>query len=183
MRAHLILVVAAVLLAGCLDTAGGRPESGAAEPAFPPDRSAWQALPAAAQAAHARALHELLEDGKLSSISWATGGASGRIALERLAPARGTFCGVVADRIESGAAASKVRDMVCWGDGWAYVRDPQERPVLAPAFAEEDRVYTVRSGGRLSDVARVTDTDLAALERLNPAYPERLAAGTKVLLP
>ncbi len=183
MRAPIVLAMAAAMLAGCLDADGGQLESGAAKPAFPPDRSAWQVMPAAAQAAHARALHGLLEDGALGSVGWAEGGASGRITLERFAPAYGTFCGAIADRIESGATAGEVRDLVCWGDGWAYVRDPQERPVLAPAFAEEERVYTIRSGGRLSDVARVTGTDLAALERLNPAYPERLTAGTKVLLP
>lgn len=123
-----------------------------------------------------------IENSRAAVAAWVAGGASGEVQIARLAPLGGTWCGEVHDSIVAGGATAEVRDVVCWGDGWGYVRDPKAVPVLGPAFAEEERVYTVRSGGTLAAVARRTGAALAALGRLNPGHPDRLAAGTRILL-
>lgn len=155
-------------------------------PAFPSDRSAWDGAPQAARAAHARGLHLLLDNMHRQDVAtWQGGGAGGEISVETYWPEGETFCAIVRDRIDGPAGSATARDLLCWGDGWVYVRDDPlpDVPVLAPAFAEEERVYTVRSGGTLGAVARRTGAPVAELRALNPGHPERLAAGTRVLLP
>ena len=150
---------------------------------FPPDRSAWTAAPLDTQIVHARTLHRLLMTGNDGSVvRWSAQGASGQITLDKFAPAHGTYCGAITEQITTADGSSSVRDLICWGEGWEYIRDPAQ-PVLGPAFKESGRVYTVRRGGTLRAVARRTKTKLDELRFLNPGYPKRLAAGTKVLLP
>ncbi len=180
------LAVGLGLLAGCEGGPGGLALPGLGASPFPPDRAAWDGAPPEARDAHARALHLLLNNMHLQDrATWAAGGASGTIAVEEFAPVGETFCAIVTDRIDGPAGAATVRDLLCWGDGWVHVRDdPQpDIPVLGPAFARQDRVYTVRSGGTLAAVARRTGSDPAALAALNPGHPDRLPAGTRVLLP
>ena len=152
--------------------------------AFPPDRSAWTGAPAAAQVAHARALHAALEtyDHDVGH-PWAGGEASGVVIVVETRRVEGVMCRAFRDQINVVGAASQAMDIACWGDGWTYHRSGGGPTVLVPAFAEAGRIYTVRSGGSLADVARVTGARLAELEVLNPAMPNRLSPGTRILLP
>jgi hypothetical protein len=152
-------------------------------PSFPPDRAAWDDAPLAVRSAHARALQTALMRPERDPVPWSAAGASGTITLANTKEVGPTICRGFTDRIAMTGGQTEVRDVACWGDGWFYLRDPDGVPVIEPAFEEEDRVYVVQSGGSMAAVARRTGADLAALQALNPAYPERLPAGTRVLLP
>lgn len=150
---------------------------------FPPDRSAWESAPLVARAAHARALHRALESTEETTEYWTAGGLSGRITVLATRQTEETLCRSFEDRIEHEAAVAEVRDVACRGDGWEMLGPSGSHRVLEPAFLETARVYVVKRGGSLADVAGRTGADVAALERLNPAYPDHLSAGTPVLLP
>ena len=152
------------------------------------DRSAWAEAPEPVRIAHARALHTALT-GRTENdpLSWSAAGASGVITMLRskeLQDSGGnTVCRAFSDEITHSGGSSKITDVSCWGGQWNYMTEPEPTPILTPAFAEEDRVYTVRSGGTLRAVARRTGASQRDLIILNPGLPDRLPRGTKVLLP
>lgn len=150
---------------------------------FPPDRAAWESAPPVARAAHARALHRALESTEEPTEYWTAGGLSGRITILATRQTEETICRSFEDRIEHEAAVAEVRDVACRGEEWEMLGQSGSHRVLEPAFLETARVYVVKRGGSLADVAKRTGADVAALERLNPAYPDHLSAGTPVLLP
>ena len=151
----------------------------------PEARAAWDGLPARDRAAHARAVHIALETLGSGPVTWAGPRASGEITVEATSDLdEPVVCRRFHDRLILDGRPRDVRNYACWLGQWVYVRDlPPLVPVLAPAFAVSDRVYTVKRGGSLADVARVTGTDLQRLEILNPVLPDQLPPGTKVLLP
>lgn len=179
----LIVLVFAAFVGGCADGNVGSLLPNIGGQTFPPDRTVWQTASLPVRAAHARALHTMLEQGDGGSANWSADGANGRMQVDRFGPIEETFCAVFTDSITSGGASTTVRDFACWGEGWTYVRDPVALPVLNPAFEESSKVYTVKRGGTLRAVARRTKTRLSDLQFLNPGHPKRLAPGTTVLLP
>ena len=155
---------------------------------FPPDRTAWTAMPADAQAEHARALHTLLTGyGPGESVTWGTADMSGVLAIGRTVEIERdgaeTLCHGFSDRVAIAGRTVQVDDIACWGDGWEYLRAGGNARVLAPAFARSERIYTTKAGDTLARVARRTRTDAARLELLNPGLPDRLPRGTRLLLP
>lgn len=153
---------------------------------WPPDRSAWAALPPQVRAAHARALHLALEETPPGAArDWAAAGVSGRIAPGRPAEFPGAImCRAFDDALTVQGRTLTVRDVACWGDGWRYML-PEGRTaaVLAPAFAEAARVHEVRRAETLRQLAKRLRVDEAALAALNPAHPARIPVGTLLLLP
>jgi len=190
--AVIAVAVLTLLLGGCKTVAeslSAKIGQATGHPApFPADRSAWTGAPMAAQVAHARSLHVALTVGHAGEfLSWSADGGSGTVRLARAAEIdlKGgtTACRGFVDEITISEQTTRVEDIACWGEGWNYLREPQAIPVLAPAFAEEGRVYTVRRGGTLAVISKLKQADLRKLIILNPGLAEQLPAGTKVLLP
>jgi hypothetical protein len=151
---------------------------------WPPDRTAWYALPAEARAAHARAVHLALESWAAPQ-SWSAAGVSGAVRVGPTAEVtEGVVCRAFDDSLTAGGKTLKVRDAACWGDGWEYALEGGRfEPVLAPAFAEPGRVYEVKKAETLARIAKRAKVDAAALAALNPALPEKVPVGTLLLLP
>ena len=154
-----------------------------ARQAYPPDRAAWETISTSARAAHARSVHMALMTRVPDPVTWSAEGVSGTVTVLLTKEGSDTVCRGFSDRIEAGGHATEVTDIGCWADGWMYARQGGGVAVLEPAFAESDRVYTVKWGGSLAAVAKRTGVDIAELERLNPGFPANLPAGTRVLLP
>lgn len=168
-------------LAGCADGVdGGRGGSGGA---FPPDRTAWSALPPAAWAAHARALDRALRSYETVPAAWAEGAAGGTVLAEAPVELDGAICRVFRDRLE-GEVAAEVSDLACWRGHWYYVRAGL-RPqfVLSPAYGDADGLHLVERGASLADLAGRLGVDAGALAELNPGMPDPVPAGAVLLLP
>lgn len=156
----------------------------AASDGFPPDRSAWTALSVGDRIAHARTVQRALEAREIKVKRWQTDTASGGVLLARAVKLDETYCVGFVDRLVVGSTEKIVNDIACWGDdGWEYARAPTPQPVLAPAFTDQSKVYTIKRGGTLKSVARRTKSDLAMLRILNPGLPRNLPRGTDILLP
>lgn len=180
-RAGLAAVLIGLLLAGC--EAGGLGGVLDADGPYPPDRSLIAAAALPDRAAHARALHLALEDFAPAAHAWSGPGASGSITTLNAYEIDGIVCRDFEDRLETGGQQAAYADVACWGDGWMLQQpDGSFAPVLAAAF-EAGPIYEVRRGGNLAAVARRTGVELEVLELWNPALPDRLEPGTRILLP
>ncbi len=154
--------------------------SGVGGQTYPPDRAAWSGLPEPARIAHARTLHLALSSTERGPFSWTAANVSGSVTILDAKTVGDTLCIGFQDQIIDRA---QIRDIACWGDGWFLVRRPDGIAVLAPAFAETDKVYTVGRRTTLKRIAKRTGVSLRELQALNPGHPRRLRRGTKILLP
>ncbi|MEM7171474.1 MAG: hypothetical protein AAF530_14990 [Pseudomonadota bacterium] len=148
-------------------------------------RSNWHSLNMRDKAEHARAVHIALETLGSAPVAWVGQEASGEITVEETSDLKNEIvCRRFHDRLIIDNEPRDVRDIACWVGEWAYVGDaPPLLPVLEPAFAQLNRVYTVKRGGTLRDVANVTGADHEGIRLFNPGLPEDLPPGTQVLLP
>jgi surface antigen len=181
----LLAVSAALALSGCAGPGDG--DVRARLSGFPPDRSAFAALPALDAALHARAVEAALEGPEAASeVTWsAPGGSTGGVRiLDTWVYDDALLCRSLVDRLVAGSAETRVNDMACWsGTEWVWLRDTATPPaLLAPVRALP--THSVRSRTDLRGVARTTRTDPAILEQLNPALAgQRLNRGDVVVLP
>ena len=180
---RIALLLALAALSACAQATGALQDAFATSTDIPPDRSAWEQAPAEARIAHARAMNLALADPRETTRTWSAAGHSGEIDVEGARAVGDSLCRGVYDAIEGPSGRRRVRDILCLDGGWFYLREGGGPFLLAPAWAETDRVHTVSRPTTMAAVARRTRVDEAELASLNPGAPARLPRGYRVLLP
>ncbi|MEM7171279.1 MAG: LysM domain-containing protein [Pseudomonadota bacterium] len=172
------------------DWAGtSEPEASPVQQSFPPDRALYERLAPQDIATHGQTVLAALERAEHDPPHVWSGSEPGLEGSIVITETRGLnndeefVCRYFFDELNFRGETVRVGDAACWViDGWYWLRDEPNRPV-AEGLPLDFQFYTIKSGGTLADVARVTSTDLAELERLNPTLKGSLSKGTGVRLP
>jgi len=190
-------LVVPLLTQGCLEQLTSQlpqpaaPQTTAPPPASPlaPDRSLFARLAPQDLDSHAKAVLEALETAEQARPHRWQGvepdvGGSVTVARTRGLENDGQLvCRYFYDTLTFRGREETVGDTACWAKGgWHWLRKEPNWPVKDGLPLPFD-YYIIKSGGALSDVARVSGTELEELKRLNPHLSGRLGKGTKVRLP
>ena len=190
-------LVVPLLTQGCLEQLTSHlPQPAAQQTTAPPptsplspDRSLFARLAPQDLESHAKAVLEALETAEQARPHRWQGSepdVGGSITVARthgLENDGQLVCRYVYDRLTFRGREETVDDTACWAKGdWYWLRKEPNWPVAKGLPLPFD-YYVIKSGGTLSDVARVSGTALDELKRLNPHLSGRLGKGSKVRLP